>query len=374
VALAIGSITNYDLVSVALESEIMLQIDHVHFYVEDAQTWRDWFVKYLGFQAVNNNFFPTPGSEEKSFHTQTQVIKNGNVYFLLSSPLLSTSPVTEFFRHQPSGVSDIAFTVTNVESATAKAAANGAVILQPVQDVGYCKFSKISAWGRLTHTLIERKVNNYHLPSKFDDDVMTIDHIVLNVDAGDLQTAVSWYNSIFDFRPQQSFNIHTDRSGLHSQVMLSANRKIQLPINEPSSPNSQIQEFLEVNGGAGIQHIALRTPNLVDAIAGFRAAGLSFLSIPESYYSQLQQRLELPLSPVELQAIADQEILVDSQQDTPLEALLLQIFTQPIFKEPTFFFEFIERRSQAAGFGEGNFRALFEAIEKEQIKRGFVNS
>lgn len=346
----------------------MLQIDHVHFYVEDAQTWRDWFVKYLGFQAVNNTFFPPLGNEKDDFHTQTQVVKNDNVYFLLSSPLLSTSPVAKFLYYQPSGVADVAFEVTNVESATAKAEANGAVVLQPVQDVGYCKYSKICAWGRLTHTLIERTVNNNWL-SKIDHGLMTIDHIVLNVDAGDLQAAVSWYNSIFDFRPQQSFNIQTERSGLHSQVMLSDNGKVQLPINEPSSPNSQIQEFLEVNRGAGVQHIALRTPNLVDAIASFRNAGLSFLSVPKSYYSQLKQRLELPLSPVELQAIADQEILVDSQKDTPLEALLLQIFTQPIFKEPTFFFEFIERRSQAAGFGEGNFRALFEAIEKEQLQR-----
>ncbi len=352
----------------------MLQIDHVHFYVEDAQTWRDWFVKNLGFQAVNNTCFPTFGNEKKSLHTQTQVVKNGNVYFLLSSPLLSTSPVADFFCHQPSGVADVAFSVANVESATAKAEANGAVVLQPVQDVGYCKYSQISAWGRLTHTLVERKINSQDVISNWDDNLMTIDHLVLNVDVGDLQTAVNWYSSIFDFRPQQSFNIHTGRSGLHSQVMLSANRKVQLPINEPSSPNSQIQEFLEVNGGPGIQHIALRTPNLVDAIARFRSAGLSFLSVPLEYYSQLQQRLRLPLSPLELQAIAEQEILVDSQQDTPLEALLLQIFTQPIFKEPTFFFEFIERRSQAAGFGEGNFRALFEAIEQEQVKRGFVSN
>jgi 4-hydroxyphenylpyruvate dioxygenase len=197
--------------------------------------------------------------------------------------------------------------------------------------------------------------------------------VVLNVEAGDLQTAVKWYENILDFRPQQSFNIQTDFSGLHSQVMISANGKVQLPINEPASANSQIQEFLEFNRGSGVQHIALHTRKLIDAIARFRAAGLSFLSVPKSYYSQLQQRLELPLSPEELQAITQQEILVDSQKDAPLEALLLQIFTKPIFNEPTFFFEFIERRSQAAGFGEGNFRALFTAMESEQIKRGFVS-
>ncbi|WP_353930233.1 4-hydroxyphenylpyruvate dioxygenase [Okeanomitos corallinicola TIOX110] len=350
----------------------MLQIDHVHFYVEDAQGWRNWFVKCLGFQAVVNSSFPTFGNQEKSFHTCTEVVKNGNVYFLLSSPLLSTSPVAEFLRHQPPGVADIAFMVTDVEAATAKAKANGAKILQPVRNSVFCKYSKVAAWGRLTHSLIERSIDNRQLSWRDEDSFTAIDHVVLNVPAGDLQSAVNWYSLIFDFQPQQSFNIHTERSGLHSQVMISANGNVQLPINEPSSPNSQIQEFLDVNCGSGVQHIALRTPNIVKAIAHFRSAGLSFLSVPESYYLQLQQRLELPLSHSELQAIAQQEILVDSQEDAPLEALLLQIFTQPIFNEPTFFFEFIERRSQAAGFGEGNFRALFTAIENEQVKRGFV--
>ena len=133
--------------------------------------------------------------------------------------------------------------------------------------------------------------------------------------------------------------------------------------------NSQIQEFLDINRGAGIQHIALRTSNLKSAIAQFRARGLSLLSVPESYYTELKKRPGLPLSSQELAAIAQQEILVDWKEDAQ-NAVLLQIFTQPIFEQPTFFFEFIERRSQAQGFGEGNFRALFEAIESEQIKRG----
>lgn len=351
----------------------MLQIDHVHFYVEDAQALRNWFVKYLGFQAVVNSCFPSCGNQEIPFHTHTEVVKNGNVYFLLSSPLLSTSPVAEFLRYQPPGVADVAFAVTDVVGVTEKAQINGAKIVQPVQNSGYCQYSKIAAWGRLTHTLIERNVINNKFPARIDDSFTTIDHVVLNVANGDLKKAVDWYNSIFDFQPQQSFDIHTERSGLHSQVMISANGGIQLPINEPSAPSSQIQEFLDLNGGPGVQHIALHTPNLINAIARFRAAGLSFLSVPQGYYSQLQERLELPLSSLEMQAITQQEILLDSQKDAPLGALLLQIFTQPIFAQPTFFFEFIERRSQAAGFGEGNFKALFTAIENEQVKRGFFN-
>jgi 4-hydroxyphenylpyruvate dioxygenase len=145
---------------------------------------------------------------------------------------------------------------------------------------------------------------------------------------------------------------------------------VQFPINEPTSANSQIQEFLDVNQGPGIQHIALQTPQIVKAIAQLRHRGLSFLPIPSTYYTQLRtQHQGLPLSTAELEEIAAQEILVDWHNEAS-QALLLQTFTQPIFEQPTFFFELIERRQEAQGFGEGNFRALFEAIEREQLKRG----
>ena len=350
----------------------MLQIDHVHFYVEDAQRWRDWFVYCLGFQAVNDGIFSRFFHHPKSLHTCTEVVKSGSVYFLLSSAILATSPVAEFLRKHPPGVADIAFVVDDVEAVIVKAINNGARILQPVQDAGFCQYAKIAAWGSLNHTLITK-----NKPKIEDNDnilhnsITAIDHLVLNVGVGELVTAVNWYEKIFDFQPQQTFNIKTDRSGLHSQVMISPHGNIQLPINEPASPRSQIQEFIDVNRGAGIQHIALLIPDLVDAISQFRTAGLSFLSVPQSYYSQLQQRYKFSLSTEELQAISDQEILVDWHEDSHPGQLLLQIFSQPIFSKPTFFFEFIERRSLAQGFGEGNFLALFQAIEREQIKRGF---
>ncbi|MBE9103509.1 4-hydroxyphenylpyruvate dioxygenase [Nostoc cf. edaphicum LEGE 07299] len=362
-----------------------MKIDHVHFYVEDAKVWRDWFVRHLGFQAATDRI--------SSFHTCTEVVKNGSVCFFLSSPLLPTSPVAEFLRQYPPGVADVAFAVEDVEGAIALAQKHGATILQPIQErqvgTALIKCGKIAAWGGLTHTLIERSLVSGHLSLVFDKGQMTndkgqitndntftaIDHIVLNVAVGELDRAVAWYEKILNFQPQQAFKIKTNRSALHSQVMVSHNGSVQLPINEPASKNSQIQEFLDVNRGPGIQHIALRTTNLVSAIAKFRASGLSLLSVPQTYYSQLKQRPGITLSPLELEAIAQQEILVDWQECTPLEEgntapLLLQIFTQPIFEQPTFFFEFIERRFQAQGFGEGNFRALFEAIESEQIKRG----
>jgi len=351
-----------------------MKIDHVHFYVEDAKVWRDWFVHHLGFQVVTDRI--------SSFHTCTEVVKSGSVCFFLSSPLLPTSPVAEFLRQYPPGVADVAFAVEDVEGAIALAQLHGATILQPIQErqvgTAFFKCGKIAAWGGLTHTLIEKSfvTNTNDNGQMTNDNTFTaIDHIVLNVAVGELERAVAWYKKILDFQPQQAFKIKTNRSALHSQVMVSHNGSVQLPINEPASSNSQIQEFLDVNRGPGIQHIALRTTNLVSAIAEFRASGLSLLSVPQTYYSQLKQRPGLSLSPLELEAIAQQEILVDWQEYTPVGGqqtapLLLQIFTQPIFEQPTFFFEFIERRFQAKGFGEGNFRALFEAIESEQIKRG----
>jgi 4-hydroxyphenylpyruvate dioxygenase len=370
-----------------------MKINWVHFYVEDAKAWRDWFVSHLGFQAVKSSTLLTPfiyTNNGSCFHTCTEAVKSGSVCFLLSSPLLPISPVADFLRQHPPGVADVAFVIEDVEAAIAHAQAYGAKVLQPIQyhqqADRYIKWSKIAAWGSLTHTLIERgSLTNAvsedadnsetlfsasprpHLP--VSSYITAIDHIVLNVAVGDLERAVTWYEKILDFQPQQTFKIQTDRSSLYSQVMVSRYGDVQLPINEPASANSQIQEFLNVNQGPGIQHIALRTANIVTAIAQFRACGLSLLPVPQSYYLQLKERPELPLSGAELEAIAQQEILVDWNQKTP-HALLLQIFTQPIFGQPTFFFEFIERRRQAQGFGEGNFQALFEAIEREQMKRG----
>jgi 4-hydroxyphenylpyruvate dioxygenase len=357
-----------------------MKIDCVHFYVEDAKAWRNWFISYLGFQPIAN-FLPFLPSGLGELHTCTEVVRNGEVCFVFSSPLSPASPVADFLHLHPPGVADITFSVEDVETAIAHAQAGGAKILQPIQEQQegetYIKWGKIAAWGRLVHTLIERgegeqgNRGEFELTTTSANVFTAIDHIVLNVAPGDLELAVAWYGAVLDFQPQQMFKIKTERSGLHSQVMISRCGRVQLPINEPASSNSQIQEFLDANRGPGIQHIALQTPNIIKAIAQFRSRGLSLLSVPETYYSQLKQRSGLTLSATELKAIAQQEILVDWREDNP-HAVLLQIFTQPIFPQPTFFLEFIHRQNQAVGFGEGNFRALFEAIEEEQIKRGKI--
>ena len=358
-----------------------MQIDHIHFYVEDARETRDWFIQRLGFYSVPPGFCIAPSSD----HTHTEAVANGSIYFVFSSALDDSSPVCDFLSAHPPGVVDVAFGVENIEAVLNRAVAQGATVLQPLQTQGLSKWAQISAWGTLTHTLIERSI----ALSTAGKDSNTfpnitfsrIDHVVLNVAIGDLDRAVSWYETVLGFEPQQMFAIKTDRSGLCSRVMRDPNGRVQVPINEPTSDSSQIQEFLDLNGGAGVQHIAIHTENIVDAIAQLRDAGLSFLKVPASYYDQVRQRGDCVLSELQLTDIEAQQILVDWQSEVP-EAVLLQTFTQPVFQQPTFFFELIERHTyrvddrlhQAQGFGEGNFRALFEAIEREQLKRGSLKS
>lgn len=196
-----------------------------------------------------------------------------------------------------------------------------------------------------------------------------IDHAVLNVSENQLQTAVNWYQTVFGFQTQRYFDIQTHRSGLRSKVLVHPQGRVKFPINEPTSVNSQIQEFLDHNHGSGIQHIALETVNIVDTITQLRARGLSLLDIPPSYYSPLREKFESRFPHLDWLAIEQQNILVDIEGGAE-SGILLQTFTQPIFKQPTFFWEIIERRQQAQGFGQRNFLALFEAIEREQQKRG----
>lgn len=364
-----------------------MNINCIHFYVENANASCDWFVKQMGFQAIASG---------ANCHTLTHVVNSGAVTIVLSSPLTSASPVAQFLRQHPPGVADVVFAVSDLPNVLTKAIANGAKVLQHSQ--GGRQWAKIAAWGGLTHTLIEFSgANQSSIPidqafllsivptdtpvalsfselkdiSTTDLDFFSgIDHVVLNVPTGDLEAALSWYEDILGFRRRQSFTIQTDQSGLRSQVLVHPTSGVQFPINEPTSANSQVQEFLNANQGAGIQHIALQTPQIVEAITQLRTQGLAFLPIPAIYYTNLYSRYqELNLSLTEFENIAAQEILVDWDKKSP-QALLLQTFTQPIFEKPTFFFELIERRQEAQGFGAGNFRALFEAIEREQMKRG----
>lgn len=314
----------------------------------------------------------------------------------MSNPEDSNAAKQYLSRH-PAGIGDLAFRVNDVDTAYQRALGAGASPIQPPMpfdtELGMLKRATVSGWGDIHHTLVEYcAASEALLSSTADPDIRTqntpaqppfraIDHAVLNVPVGDMERAVTWYTDAFGFECQQTFSIQTPRSALRSMVLTHPHGTATLPINEPASAHSQIQEFLEVNRGSGIQHIALTTDDIVQAMAQLRQNGLNFLSVPTNYYEHIPSRPGFRASSLETcldwGAIARQGVLVDWQEDNP-EALLLQAFTQPIFEEPTFFFEVIQRYQyragthyhQAEGFGEGNFQALFEAMEREQLKRG----
>ncbi|HIK08691.1 MAG TPA: 4-hydroxyphenylpyruvate dioxygenase [Oscillatoriaceae cyanobacterium M33_DOE_052] len=350
-----------------------MDIYRVHLYVENARYWRDWFVENLYFQAIsstNNN------------NTHTELVKSGGVRFLISSPRTHTSPVAKFLRQHPPGVGELDFLVNNLELIWERATNSGAKILQPIQESKGMKWAKISGWGNLCHTLIEKptKTNrdnfqNHHVwterhtlsGSNLLPLFTAIDHAVLNVDTGDLEPALNWYETTLGFQRQQRFKIETAYSGLSSQVLVYPGGGAQLPINEPTSANSQIQEFLDFNNGAGIQHIALSTRDIFATVRHLRNQGVPLIEVPQIYYEELRQR-QVAMTANQLQQLEELQILADWPKQNP-KALLLQTFTRPIFEKPTLFLEIICRYEKARGFGEGNFRALFEAVEREQLKR-----
>jgi 4-hydroxyphenylpyruvate dioxygenase len=366
-----------------------MDFDHIQFYVDDAQRCREWFTQVLGFQ---------PLSSTTTESDQIELIHSGQIVCLLCSPLAdqpSQSAVTHYLQHHPPGVCDLAFCVKDVKMALQQAEQQGATILQPLtieqQEQGELRWGKVKGWGTLAHTLVERCGQTTLVPASlipapppflcktYDTEGTSasplgftqIDHAVLNVSENQLQAAVNWYQRIFGFQTQRYFDIQTHRSGLRSEVLIHPQGQVKFPINEPTSVNSQVQEFLDHNHGAGIQHIALATANIVDTITQLRARGLSLLDIPSSYYPPLRDQFEQHFPHLDWLAIEQQNILVDIEGE-PSAGILLQTFSQPIFNQPTFFWEIIERRQQAQGFGQRNFLALFEAIEREQQKRGVL--
>jgi 4-hydroxyphenylpyruvate dioxygenase len=358
-----------------------MDFHHVHFYVDDAQTWAQWFRATLAFEPVLT---------QQTQQNHEVWLQQGRILFRLSSPLDQASSVGQYLRQHPPGVADIALAVPCLDSALAQALMQGAQLLQPIQ-TGFLggqwqRWCQISGWADLTHTLVERLTEPVPTAASAlssGDPVPLfkhIDHIVLNVAQHDMTVAMDWYERTLGFAPQQRFNISTSHSGLCSCVMRHPQGNAQLPINEPSTQNSQIQEFLDHNQGPGVQHMALASDAVIDAIATLRPRGLQQLAVPSHYYQTLSQRPAYAAlaatGTLDWQALQSAQLLVDWPADLP-QAILLQTFSKPIFGQPTFFFELIERRQYlekgqlktAQGFGEGNFQALFEAIEREQTQR-----
>ena len=351
-----------------------MQIDSVRLYVIDAVKTSNWFTHYLGFQVIDTY---------QDEYTYSEVVGHNSIYFIISSARSQNSPVASYLKSHPEGIVDVTFRVDNLASILEQANKLKIQILQPLQQLNSVSYARISGWDCLEHGLIESPAQNHYyflpnwsikiLPKRLHPKsrFTNIDHIVLNVPRGELDQAVAYYQALFDFQIQQTFKIQSKLSGLYSKALVDSSRQVQFNINEPTSANSQIQEFIELNGGAGIQHLALRSPNIISTVAQLRSLGVNFLPIAPAYYQNLRQTMDrdsvVDLA-TELSAIAQQGILVDWHQDSS-QSLLMQIFTQPILNQPTFFLELIERRQGARGFGAGNFRALYEAVETGQNKR-----
>ena len=352
-----------------------MELDSIHFYVKDATQTQAFFIEQMGLQSLDNSPI-LPHHQFDLDRTLVHWIGNSELLFSIASPLDASSPVAEYLQRHPSGVKDVSFRVLDLDEMRSRVARLGVKVLATSVDLDESPWLKIQGWGAIEHTIIQAQPEEI-APSEIErlEPIIGIDHIVLNVAAGELDLAVNWYRDVFDFQVQQTFDIQTQTSGLASKALVSPCGKIRFNINEPSSSNSQIQEFLDLNHGAGIQHIALQTQDIWTTIDRMQQQELAFLPIPQTYYANLQNRArsaqQILLTDREWQQLEQLQILMDWSATNP-EQMLLQIFTQPIFESPTFFFEIIERRNRAQGFGQGNFQALFEAIEDYNISTSSV--
>jgi 4-hydroxyphenylpyruvate dioxygenase len=345
-------------------------IDHIEFIVDNADQWRDFFVNKFG---MSCRFYADARSGVKG--RRAHVVGQGRINFLLAEPQ-GQGDEADFLRwhleKHGNGVRDVAFRVKDARHALDEAARRGAKVVRALDEHETFNGGSIAAYGDTIHTFVERKPHTdfapgyQPVPGAFEDgdiNFAMIDHVVANVEH--MEEWVSYYEKIFGFDLFMHFDINTGRSALMSKVVSSTDGWVKLPINEPSSQNSQIREFLDRYGGPGVQHIALLTPDIVATVAEMRRMGQEFLDVPDTYYdAEFEKRIgEIEEDKAMLKQL---KILVDRDHD----GYLLQLFTKCVFARPTLFFEVIQRRGRAMGFGEGNFRALFEAIEREQAKRG----
>lgn len=347
------------------------QFDHVEFWVDNADQWRDFFVTKYGMvpRAYGDNATGLTGR-------RAHLVGQGRVNFMVTEPQ-GTGPEADVVRahleKHGCGVRDVAFRVKDAKHAFTEAQRRGANAVKEVFEDDFVVGAAIAAYGDTIHSFIERKKPGEFLPGfqnvagGIDDrdiNFAMIDHIVANVDHMD--TWVTYYEQVFGLDLFMHFDINTGRSALMSKVVSSTDGWIKMPINEPSSANSQIQEFLDQYNGPGVQHIALLTPNIIATIDEMRKMGQDFLDVPDSYYDEnFEERVgKIDENKEDLRPL---RILVDRDNET---GYLLQLFTKCVFSRPTLFFEVIQRKGTSMGFGEGNFRALFEAIEREQQRRG----
>jgi 4-hydroxyphenylpyruvate dioxygenase len=350
-------------------------IDHVELYVGNARQSAHFYVHALGFKEVAHGGLHT-GMRDRASH----VLEQGRIRFVLTGALVPDHEIGQHVARHGDGVKVIALSVPSVENAYREATARGAKgVREPWEESdehGTIRFATIETYGETLHTFVDR--SDYHGPfqpgfevrdhSAGDIGLLAIDHIVGNVELGEMETWVKYYEDVFGMTEMLHFTdeaISTEYSALMSKVVTSGNGRVKFPINEPAEGKrkSQIDEYLEFYGGPGAQHIAVATRDIVRTVTEMRDRGIEFLNVPETYYDDVPERIgEIKESLDDLRRLG---ILVDRDD----EGYMLQIFTKPIGDRPTMFLEVIERHG-ARGFGEGNFKALFEAIEREQELRG----
>ena len=351
--------------------------DAVEFYVGNAYQSAYYYQRALGFKPVAWSSLKTGNRKYASY-----VMQQGNAKIVLTS---SYEPSSEISSHQlvhGDGAKSIGLRVKDAQIAHDKAIERGAKsVIDPItmkDDYGEIRLSAIETYGDTIHKFIERDgYDGHYLPGyqpfqpileTEERGVVRIDHIVGNVNWNQMDPTVQFYHEVFGFGTFLEFSpddINTQYSALSSKVVRNYNDRVKMPINEPAFglKTSQIEEYINYYHAAGVQHIALSTNNIIETVKNMKSNGVEFIEVPQTYYDDLKQRVGDIKE--DFNELAKHGILVDRDE----RGYLLQLFTKPIQDRPTFFFEVIQRRG-AQGFGKGNFKALFEAIEREQSERG----
>jgi 4-hydroxyphenylpyruvate dioxygenase len=352
-------------------------IDHLELFVGNAAQAAYWYVHAMGFTEVAYRGLETGRRDRVS-----RVLEQGRVRLVLTGTLIGDDEIGDHHRRHGDSVVDIALSVPDAAKAYWTAVEHGARGLETPRwledDNGRVQVAAIATYGEVRHTFIQRdEYQGAFLPGYQhradpnrgpDNMLLGIDHVVGNVQLGHMEEWVHFYERVFGMTEMIHFSdeeISTEYSALMSKVVTDGNGRLKFPINEPAQGKrkSQIDEYLEFHNGAGVQHIALATTDIVGTVSELTDRGVEFLRTPESYYEEVPGRVgEIKEDIEDLHRLG---ILVDRDD----EGYLLQIFTKPTGDRPTLFFEIIERHG-SRGFGEGNFKALFEAIEREQELRG----
>jgi 4-hydroxyphenylpyruvate dioxygenase len=352
--------------------------DHVEYWVGNARQAAHFYRTAFGFRLAAYRG-PETGLRDRASY----VLVQNKIRLVLTTPLHPDHPITEHVRTHGDGVRDIALWVDDAAAAWEATVERGARSIRPPEtltdDDGEARVASIAIYGETIHTFVERK--NYRgvfLPgfvaAPAEDPLARptglkyIDHMVGNVAQGEMEAWVNFYHDVMGFKMFKHFDdkdISTEYSALMSKVMSNGNERVKFPINEPAAGRrkSQIDEYLDYYRGAGVQHIAMATDDIINTVDALRNQGVDFLRVPGSYYEDLESRIGKIDEP--LAELASLGILVDRDD----EGYMLQIFTKPVEDRPTLFYEVIQRKGSRS-FGKGNFKALFEAIEREQARRG----